>query len=71
MMLGGSSYELDAAPNAQTYIIFLFCVIWAASVRRHMSLPQSAFILLNQKKSPKMLFLQGKSLKRNHQCTLG
>ncbi len=35
---GGSSYELDAARNTQSLLFFLFCIIWAASVRRLKSL---------------------------------
>jgi hypothetical protein len=46
---GGSSYELDAAPNTQKFVFFLFCVIWAASVRKLKSLPKSAFILPTMK----------------------
>jgi hypothetical protein len=37
---GGSSYELDAAQNTQSLFFFLFCIIWAASVRRLKSLPK-------------------------------
>ncbi len=40
LVLGESQYELDAAPLAQSQIIFLLCVIWAASVRRLKSLAQ-------------------------------
>ncbi len=38
---GGSSYELDAARNTQSFFFFLFCIIQAASVRRLKSLPKS------------------------------
>jgi hypothetical protein len=40
LMQGGSSYELDAARNTQSLIFLLFCIIWAASVRRLKSLPK-------------------------------
>jgi hypothetical protein len=47
---GRSSYELDAARNTQkVYVFFLFCIIWAASVRRLKSLAKSDIMLLTMK----------------------
>jgi hypothetical protein len=46
---GGSSYELDATQNTQSLFFFLFCIIWAASVRRLKSLSKSDILLLTIK----------------------
>jgi hypothetical protein len=46
---GGSSYELDAAGTTKVYFFFLFCIIWAASVRRLQSLPKPDIMLLTMK----------------------
>jgi hypothetical protein len=50
---GRSSYELDAAlmppGTPKVYVFFLFCITWAASVRRQKSLPKSNIMLLTMK----------------------
>ncbi len=42
----GSSYELDAAQNIQSKLFSIFWTFWAASYRRHKSLPNSFFCYL-------------------------
>ncbi len=41
--LAGSSYELDAAQSIQSKLFCIFWTFWAASYRRHKSLPNSIF----------------------------
>jgi hypothetical protein len=55
----GSSYELDAAPKAVSYIIFLFCIIWRLLLEG--SKPSKVkFILINQKKTNQEVIFAGK-----------
>ncbi len=42
----GSSYELDAAHSIQSKLFSIFWTFWAASYRRHKSLPNSIFCYL-------------------------
>jgi hypothetical protein len=48
-------------PKAQCYVIYLFCVIWAASATTFRNLPVQVHLVC-RKKSRKMLNFQGKCL---------
>jgi hypothetical protein len=61
---GGSSYELDMPPlTPKVCFFFLFCVIWAASVRRLKSLPKSGFMLRTMKNITKDVTFGNQMLK--------
>ena len=63
LMQGGSSFELNAAPDTQNKVFFLFCIIWAASVRRLQSLPNSGIMLLTIKNVTEDVMFTRKVLK--------
>ncbi len=50
-------------PRPKCYIIYLFCVIYAASVRRLKSLPKSGLLLINKKEVIQVVNFARKVLK--------